>query len=241
MEQYREKLIVALDVDEAYYACQLAERLKPWVGMFKVGMQLFYSQGPAVVEALQQMGAKVFLDLKLHDIPRTVASASRALTRLGVSMFNVHAAGGADMMRAAVESAWEEAAARNLKRPLVIAVTVLTSIDQPIFARELGFNGSILERVVAWASLAKKCGLDGVVASAHEAAAIRQACGPNFLIVTPGIRPAGAQVGDQKRVTTPASALKAGATHLVVGRPVTGAPDPIEAVKSLLGEIKNVE
>ncbi len=232
-------MIVALDVDEASRACRLAECLAPWVGMFKVGMQLFYGQGPAVVEALRRTGARVFLDLKLHDIPRTVAGASRVLARLGVSMFNVHAAGGAEMMRAAAEAAREEAAAMGLPPPLVLAVTVLTSIDQEAFARELGFGGRISEKVVAWALLARECGLDGVVASAREAAAIRQSCGPDFLIVTPGIRPAGAPAGDQKRVATPAEALKAGATHLVVGRPVTEAADPVEAVKGLLAEIKD--
>lgn len=230
---------MALDVDEASRACRLAECLAPWVGMFKVGMQLFCSRGPAVVKALQRTGARVFLDLKLHDIPRTVARTSRVLARLGVGMFNVHAAGGAEMMRAAAAAAREEAAARGLPPPLVLAVTVLTNINQEVFSRELGFQGTILEKAVAWALLARECGLDGVVASAREAAAIRQVCGPNFLIVTPGIRPAGAAAGDQKRVATPAEALKAGATHLVVGRPVTGAADPVAAVKGLLAEIKD--
>ncbi len=236
-DQAREKLIVALDVDSTEQALDLVERLKPWAGMFKIGMRLFYSQGPAVVEGLCRRGVKVFLDLKLHDIPNTVAQAVRVLARLGVAMFNVHAAGGSAMMRAAVESCVEQSTALGIPRPLVIAVTVLTSIDQPVFNRELGFSGPILDRVIAWALLAKECGLDGVVASAQEAAAIRQSCGPDFLIVTPGIRPAGAVSGDQKRIVTPAGALAAGVSHLVVGRPIIAAPDPVEAARAVLGEM----
>lgn len=234
----KEKLIIALDVDRASRAFSLVERLNPFAGMFKIGMELFYSQGPPVVEGLIRRQGRVFLDLKLHDIPHTVARTSRVLTRLGVAMFNVHAGGGRDMMRAAVESAGEAAAAMGVNRPLVIAVTVLTSINQQAFTRELGLDGSILDRVVAWALLARECGLDGVVASAREAAAIRQACGPDFVIVAPGIRPAGADAGDQKRVMTPSQALAAGASHLVVGRPVIAAPDPVEAARNLLREIE---
>ncbi|MQL51197.1 orotidine-5'-phosphate decarboxylase [Desulfofundulus thermobenzoicus] len=234
----KEKLIIALDVDRASRAFSLVERLNPFAGMFKIGMELFYSQGPPVVEGLIRRRGRVFLDLKLHDIPHTVARTSRVLTRLGVAMFNVHAAGGRDMMRAAVESAGEAAAAMGVNRPLVIAVTVLTSINQQAFTRELGLDGSILDRVVAWALLARECGLDGVVASAREAAAIRQACGPDFVIVAPGIRPAGADAGDQKRVMTPSQALAAGASHLVVGRPVIAAPDPVEVARNLLREIE---
>lgn len=237
MSRAKEKLIIALDVDRAQQAFSLVDQLEPYTGMFKIGMQLYYSEGPTVVEGLRRRGARVFLDLKLHDIPNTVAKAVRALTRLGVNMFNLHAAGGAAMMRAAVECAREESAATDVPRPLVIAVTVLTSIDQPAFNREMGLSGPISDRVVAWSLLAKECGLDGVVASAREAAAIRQACGPDFLIVTPGIRSAGAASGDQKRVMTPAGALAAGASHLVVGRPVTSAPDPVEAARALLEEM----
>ncbi|MGB9802785.1 orotidine-5'-phosphate decarboxylase [Desulfofundulus sp.] len=237
MNEFREKLIVALDVDSAEQALDLVKLLSPWVGMFKIGMQLFYGQGPAVVEELCRQGVKVFLDLKLHDIPNTVAQAARVLTRLGVAMFNVHAAGGSAMMRAAVESSREEAEILGIPCPLIIAVTVLTSIDQPAFDRELGYTGTIADRVVAWALLAKECGLDGVVASAREAVAIRQSCGPDFLIVTPGIRPAGVTGRDQKRIVTPAGAMAAGANYLVVGRPVISAPDPVKAVRVILDEM----
>ncbi|SHI51630.1 orotidine-5'-phosphate decarboxylase [Desulfofundulus thermosubterraneus] len=237
IDEAREKLIVALDVESTEQALDLVEQLKPWAGMFKVGMQLFYSQGPAVIKDICRQGVKVFLDLKLHDIPNTVAQAVRVLTRLGVTMFNVHAAGGRAMMRAALESCGEESTALGIPRPLVVAVTVLTSIDQLAFNRELGLSGPVLDRVVAWALLAKECGLDGVVASAQEAAAIRQSCGPDFLIITPGIRPAGAAGGDQKRIVTPAGALAAGASRLVVGRPIIGAPEPVKAARAILSEM----
>jgi orotidine-5'-phosphate decarboxylase len=237
ISEAREKLIVALDVDSAEQALKLVERLKPWAGLFKVGMELFYSQGPVIINELRRRGVKLFLDLKLHDIPNTVARATRVLTRLGVAMFNVHAAGGRTMMRAALESCQEESAKLGLSRPLVLAVTVLTSIDQLAFNQELGFSGPVADKVVAWALLARECGLDGVVASAHEAGAIRRLCGPDFIIVTPGIRPSGTAGGDQKRIVTPAVALAAGASHLVVGRPIIAAPDPAKAARFILDEM----
>jgi len=232
-----EKLIVALDVDGADEAGRLADGLLPWAGWFKIGMQLFYSAGPAVVEALRQKGAGVFLDLKLHDIPNTVGRAAAALTRLGAGMLTVHASGGGAMMEAAAAAVREEAGRLGMPRPRVLAVTVLTSVEQRVFNRELGLPGKILDRVVSWAALAREHGMDGVVASAQEAAAVRRECGPDFLIVTPGIRPAGSAAGDQRRVMTPAAAIAAGATHLVVGRPITGAADPAAAARSLAVEI----
>lgn len=236
MEKFRNPLIIALDVDTLEEAAGLADRLGPYVGAFKVGMQLFNSAGPEAVLRLKEKGP-VFLDLKLHDIPNTVAGAARVLTRLGAAIINVHAAGGGAMMRAAAEAARVEAEKCGLPRPLVIAVTVLTSMDQETFNNELGISGAIQDRVTAWSLLAKEAGLDGVVASPREITAIREACGPDFAIVTPGVRPAGSAANDQKRTMTPGEAVGLGATCLVVGRPVTAAPDPVKAAKAILAEI----
>lgn len=235
--QPKERLIVALDVDNEDRALELAKKLAPHVGMFKVGMELFYACGPGIINSIRKQGGKVFIDLKLHDIPNTVSRAIKVLTRYGASIINVHAAGGEEMMRAAAEAVGDEAARRGIERPLVIAVTVLTSLGQKEFNEQLGIAGSIRERVTYWAEMARQSGLDGVVASAREAAAIREACGESFVIVTPGIRPAGAGAGDQKRVVTPAEAVKNGSTYLVVGRPITGARDPIQAANRVTGEI----
>jgi len=237
MNGFKNPLIVALDVDTTAEALSLAERLAPYAGAFKIGLQLFNSAGPDCVRMLRKMGAEVFVDLKLHDIPNTVAGASRALTRHGASIINVHAAGGREMMRAAAGAAADEAARLGLRRPLVIAVTVLTSIDQEVFSREMGIPGEIKERVASWALLAKEAGLDGVVASPLEITAVREACGPDFVIVTPGIRPSGAARGDQKRVMTPGEAVRLGATFLVVGRPITAAPDPAAVAVKILKEM----
>lgn len=237
MNTAKERLIIALDVTTQEKALQLVHMLRPYAGMFKIGMQLFYNEGPKVIKAVQDLGVKVFLDLKLHDIPNTVAGAARALTGLGVSIINVHAAGGTAMMKAASAAAAEEAEALGVKRPKVIAVTVLTSIDQGILNNEIGIPGTVPYRVVNWTRLSRYAGLDGVVASPREVKDIREACGPDFMIVTPGVRPAGAAAGDQKRVMTPAEAIKAGATHLVIGRPITAAPDPEKAAENILDEI----
>ncbi|MCL5289851.1 MAG: orotidine-5'-phosphate decarboxylase [Eubacteriales bacterium] len=241
MPSFKNPLIVALDFDSKDKALEMVKKLAPHAGGFKVGMQLYYSAGPDCVRALKEAGANLFVDLKLHDIPNTVAGASRALTRLGASIFNVHAAGGMAMMLAAVEASGEEAAKLGRRRPLVTAVTVLTSIGQDAFSREVGFPCAIRERVVAWASLARDAGLDGVVASPQEIGAIREACGPGFAIITPGVRPAGAAAGDQKRVMTPGEAVRLGADYLVVGRPITNAPDPVEAALAILEEMGNRE
>ncbi|MDF9408031.1 orotidine-5'-phosphate decarboxylase [Pelotomaculum isophthalicicum JI] len=238
MSLIKNPLIIALDVDTIEEASVLVDKLSPYAGAFKVGMQLYNYEGPEVIRILKEKNVAIFIDLKLHDIPNTVAGAARVLTRHGVSILNVHAAGGKTMMREAVKAARDEAAKTGIDCPLIVAVTVLTSIDQEVFNNEVGINGSIQERVVLWARMAREAGLDGVVASPHEIAAIRKACGNDFVIITPGVRPAGVIANDQKRIMTPGEAMRQGATYLVVGRPVTASPDPAQAARAILEEIK---
>jgi orotidine-5'-phosphate decarboxylase len=233
----RDRLIVALDVDSVAQAERLAERLDGLVRRFKIGSQLFTAGGPAAVEAIQKRGAEVFLDLKFHDIPNTVAGAAREATRLGVFMFNVHASGGLAMMKAAADGAAAAAAELSVRRPLAIAVTVLTSLDRAALHRELGVTSSVEGHVLHLAERAREAGLDGTVASPVEIAAIRRSLGAAWVIVTPGVRPAGSAAGDQSRVATPGAAARAGAHYLVVGRPITGAPDPAAAAAAILEEI----
>lgn len=233
----KEKVIVALDVDTLQEVEDLVSKLAPYVGMFKVGLQLYTSLGPKVLEAVKEKGGKIFCDLKLHDIPNTVAQASRVLTSYGVDMLNVHASGGFKMMSAAAEAVANEAAKRNITKPELIAVTVLTSLGSEDLS-EIGLVKDPAEVVVEWAKLTKKSGLDGVVASPKEAALIKEACGSDFLIVTPGIRPQGTDVNDQKRITTPKDALKIGSTHLVIGRPITAAADPVAAAQKIMLEME---
>lgn len=241
MNDKQNKLIVALDVADADTAMRLVGQLRGMVGMFKIGSQLFTAAGPALVKSVLAMGEKIFLDLKFHDIPNTVAAAGTEATRLGVSMFNVHAAGGTEMMRRTADAVNETAAREQLSRPVIIGVTVLTSAD----ATTLGEMGSSLEPqelVGRLATLAEASGLDGVVASPHEVGDIRRLVkNPAFVIVTPGVRPRGASAADQKRVTTPGAAVTAGATYLVVGRPILEAPDPVKAAQSILEEIETAE
>ncbi len=237
MHEFKNQLIIALDVDTMAQAGTLADKLGPYAGGFKVGMQLYNSVGPEAVRGLREKGAPVFVDLKLHDIPNTVAGAARVLTGHGASILNVHAAGGVDMMAAAVNASRDEAVRTGIKPPLVVAVTVLTSISQDVFNKEIGITGAIRDRVVSWAMLAREAGLDGVVASPLEIAPIRKACGNDFVIITPGVRPAGTSTDDQKRTMTPGEAVRLGATYLVVGRPVTAAPDPVQAVCAILDEM----
>ncbi len=232
----REKLIVALDFPTADAAAHLAERLRGHAGMFKVGPEIFMAEGPLLARYLLAQGEKVFLDLKFHDIPSTVRAAAREAARLGVNLLNVHATGGRKMMEAAVEGAREGSAGRGADRPRVLAVTVLTSLGSQDL-EEVGMGGNPEEAAGRLAQLARDAGLDGVVASAREIAAIRRACGPRFLIVTPGIRPAAAAVDDQTRVSTPAGAIQAGADFLVVGRPIAQAPDPVAAADALVKEM----
>ncbi len=231
----RERVLVALDAPSLAEALALVKLLRPHVGGFKVGLELCTAVGaPQVVEAVADAGGALFLDLKLHDIPNTVAGAVRSVCALGpaVRMLTLHCQGGAAMLRAAVE-----AAAGAPHRPLLLGVTVMTSIDAAMLRDELGVAAGLEAQVVHLARLAQACGLDGVVGSPLEAPAIRAACGPELLVVTPGVRPAWAAVGDQRRVMTPAETLAAGADYLVVGRPITAAPDPAAAAQRLVAEL----
>ena len=232
-----EQLLVALDVDTVAEARALADRLRGAVGGFKIGSRLFTGEGPALVEELATRGDRVFLDLKFHDIPNTVAGAITAATRLGVWMVNVHASGGLAMMRAAHTAALEEAARRSLPAPLVIAVTILTSLDQGALT-EIGLSATVDAQVERLAALTESAGLDGVVASPREIARIRRRCGPRFIIVTPGIRGASDARGDQSRTLSAHDALAAGASYLVVGRPIIAAADPRAAAERIAGECR---
>lgn len=231
------QLLVALDVDTAAAARELADRLRGAVGGFKIGKQLFTSVGPSLVEELVARGDRVFLDLKYHDIPNTVAGAVAAATRHGVWMLNVHTSGGSAMMTAAREAADEAAAKAGRSAPLLIGVTLLTSLNQQALT-EIGISAPVGEQVERLAALADAARLDGVVASAHEIGVIKRRCRPGFAIVTPGIRGAGDAKGDQSRTMTAAEALAAGATYLVVGRPITGAPDPRAAAEQIAADCR---
>jgi orotidine-5'-phosphate decarboxylase len=225
MQNMNNKLIVALDVKTCKEAKRFVVRLFPKVKIFKIGPALFTAFGPKALELVRKKGAEVFLDLKFHDIPNTVASAVKQAVRLKVKMLTLHVCGGEEMLKRAAEAAKEEAAKLKIKKPILLGVTVLTSDKESANARKL-----VLER----ARLAKKSGLDGIVCSVREAKAVRKACGRGFIIVTPGIRPKGAQAGDQKRVATAKDAFAAGTDYIVVGRPVLEAKDPLEAVKNIL-------
>ena len=225
------KIIVALDYADAQSALDFAQRLDPSACRVKVGKELFTAAGPALVEALVQRGFGVFLDLKFHDIPNTVAAACRAAASLGVWMLNVHASGGRGMLQAARESIDVQPHA-----PKLVAVTLLTSMSRADLA-ELGVTGTTDDVVLRLALLAEECGLDGVVCSAREAAVLRARCRSDFALVTPGIRPADAAADDQQRIMTPASAVRAGASYLVIGRPITRAPDPLAALERINAEI----
>ena len=220
-------VFVAIDTTDLEHARALAARLKPHVGGMKLGLEFFSAHGPTGVRAFSDIGLPIFLDLKFHDIPNTVAGAVRAAAGLGVNILNVHAAGGPAMLKAAVE------AARGVNPDAkVIAVTVLTSLaDADLEA--VGQRGPAADQVARLATLTRECGLDGVVCSAHEIASLRKALGPDFLLVVPGIRPKGADLGDQQRVMGPKEALDAGASILVIGRPITAAPDPVEAARAI--------
>lgn len=232
----RERVLVALDASNLDHALGLAETLRPYVGGFKVGLELCTAVGvPRVVQTIAAAGGALFLDLKLHDIPNTVAGAVRSVCALGpaVRMLTIHCQGGAPMLRAAVD----EAAAAP-QSPLLLGVTVMTSIDAAMLRDELGVAAGVEQQVVHLARLAQAAGLDGVIASPHEVRAIRAACGPDLLIVTPGVRPAWSAAGDQRRVMAPGEALAAGADYLVVGRPLTGASDPVAAAQRLVAELE---
>jgi len=238
-EDARGRLILALDIGgDAGNASAWIDRLKDHVGMFKIGKEAFTFFGPDIVRGIEERGGKVFLDLKFHDIPNTVARAAEAATKLGVSMFNVHALGGRKMMEAAARSARETSMRLGLAMPIVLAVTVLTSLsDDDIVA--MGFREPSASRLaVHLAAMAKEAGVSGVVASAQEVTAIREVCGRDFVIVTPGIRMGDDVAGDdQKRVLTPEEAVRRGADFLVVGRPVTAAPDPVASADEIVKAI----
>ena len=232
------QLLVALDVDSGARALELASQLRDLAGGVKVGSRLFTSEGPTLVRRLVETGANVFLDLKFHDIPNTVAQAVEAAVSTGVWMLNVHASGGVPMMQAAARAAADTAAREGRRRPLVIGVTVLTSMDDATL-RGIGVQRPLLEQVVTLARMAQDAGLDGVVASPQETAAIRSACGPDFSIVTPGIRgaSAGTDRNDQSRTMGPAEAIRAGASYIVVGRPIIAAADPRAAATAIVDEL----
>ena len=232
----KERLIFALDVDDFSTAETWVTQLKDSVGLFKVGKQLFTRYGPDVVTMIIGHGGRVFLDLKYHDIPNTVAKASVEACKLGVGMFNVHALGGAEMMRRTVAEVDDYCASSGCPRPTLLAVTILTSATEETL-REVGIDRPVKDMVPRLAQLARDSGFDGVVASPQEVALIRAACGEDFAIVTPGVRPAFAALDDQKRVTTPAAAISAGATSLVIGRPISAAADPVAAAGRILTEI----
>ena len=234
------KLIIALDVETPTKALDLVKQLHSVAGMFKVGSTLFTAAGPQIVRDILAHDSKVFLDLKFHDIPHQVAGAARSAAELGVSLFTIHASGGSEMMQRAVDSV-NEVAAKGRARAAVLAITVLTSIDATILS-QIGVNSTASESVLRLVKLAEAAGVDGVVASPQEIESIRQTVSrPEFLVVTPGIRSAANQAGDQKRVATPAAAIAAGANYLVVGRPITGAPDPLQAAHEIIAEIERAE
>ncbi|MFH0985539.1 MAG: orotidine-5'-phosphate decarboxylase, partial [Candidatus Omnitrophota bacterium] len=232
----RDRLIVALDAPTLKVAEQWLSELKGVVSFYKVGLELFTAHGWKAVNMVKNYGGRVFLDLKLHDIPNTVSRTLAAVCEHEVDIVNVHALGGFEMMKMAREAV-EKYSSGCVKKPKLIAVTVLTSHDQKSLSRDLRVRGSVKEEVLHLAGLAKKAGLDGIVCSPEETAWVRKKFKQDFLIVTPGIRPTGADKGDQKRIFTPEKALKAGSDHIVVGRPITQAPDPKEAALRILAAI----
>jgi orotidine-5'-phosphate decarboxylase len=236
----RERILVALDYPTLDQALDIVEQLKGRVGGFKIGLEICHSAGTnEVIRQVSAAGGDVFLDIKLKDIPNTVAGATRAVTRPGVKILNVHCDGGLAMMQATVAAARETSA----NPPLLIGVTVLTSISEEELQRDMGITESVQDYVVRMAKLAQQAGLDGVVCSAQEVPAIKQACGSNFITITPGIRPSWASSSDQRRALTPAQALAAGSDYLVIGRPITHPPSevgsPIEAVERIVAEMEN--
>ena len=248
MLQPRDRLIVALDVPGAFQARQVVQNIGEAATTYKIGKQLFTAEGPQIVRDLVSSGRKIFLDLKFHDIPNTVAAAVKSAAQLGVSMMTVHASGGSKMLKAAVEAAaqsplpvqrssWATAGLEEPAGPMILAVTVLTSLadtDLP----EVGICGDVMNQVLRLGALARAAGCPGIVASAREVGALRRELGRDFAIVTPGIRPAGSASGDQARVVTPRDAIAAGATHLVVGRPILEASDPAFEAAKIVQEIE---
>jgi len=232
----RERLIVALDVDNLEQATELVRQLAGEVGMFKIGKQLFTHAGPQAVRQILELGGEIFLDLEFHDIPNTVAKAAIEATRLGVKMFNVHASGSLEMMRMTVKEVKRVCRQQKLRKPIMLAVTVLTSLNQDDLER-VGVERKVADQVVRLALLTKEAGMDGVVASPHEVADIREACGRRFVIVTPGIRPSDGNHNDQVRVMTPQDAVRGGVDYIVVGRPIIEAKDPVAAARAIVADM----
>lgn len=232
-----EKLILALDVSEHNYAIELVEKFKDYIEIFKVGLELFISSGPKIVEDINKKGKKVFLDMKYHDIPNTVSKAAIAATRLGVYMFNVHTSGGLEMMKKCRDNVVEICLKENIERPKILGVTVLTSLSREILRDELGIQHGLKTHVRHLSGLALRAGLDGVIASAREAETIRNHCGKGFIIVTPGIRPSWTPPDDQKRTMTPKEAIRGGADYLVMGRSILRQSDPLKAIELITLEI----
>lgn len=236
----KDKLIVALDVDTPDKALALVKELRGFAGMFKVGSQLFTTAGPQIVRDILALDSKVFLDLKFHDIPHQVAGAARAAAELGVSLFTIHASGGSEMMQRAVDAV-AEVKNRTGVQSAVLAISVLTSIDAKILA-QIGVSSTPSDSVLRLVKLAESAGVDGVVASPQEIESIRGVTqNPQFLVVTPGIRPAHNESEDQKRIATPSAAISAGASYLVVGRPITGAADPVAAAQQIVAEMQHAQ
>lgn len=233
----KEKLVLALDVDNKEKAETLVKELKDYVGVFKVGKELFTAEGPSIFKMIRDNGGKIFADLKYHDIPNTVASAARTLVRHGVEIFNVHASGGYEMMKKTREAIEDESAKLGVKRPVFLAVTVLTSLNDDDMKR-IKVSESAKEHVLTLAKLAKEAGADGIVCSPQEIEMIKREIGVDFITLTPGVRPVWAAAGDQKRVMTPKEAVDKGTDYIVVGRPITGAADRIDAARKIVMEME---
>lgn len=233
----REKIIIALDVSDPAYALEIVDRFRDYVDVFKVGLELFISGGPNVVQEINKRGKKVFFDLKFHDITHTVTKAALAATKLGVYMFNLHASGGVEMMKRCKEAVVELCLKENIRRPKMLGVTVLTGLTQDVLREELNIQHSLKTHVKQLSKLSIEAGLDGVVASGHEVAMLRNHFGKNLLIVTPGIRTSWSPPDDQKRTMTPREAIREGADYIVIGRAVLNQPDPFKALELITAEI----
>lgn len=231
------KLILALDVSERAYAMEIVYKFNEYIDIYKVGLELYTTSGPAIIDDIHKLGRRVFLDLKFHDIPNTVSKAGVAAARLGVFMFNLHASGGLDMMRKCRDDVVNVCLKENLNRPRIIGVTVLTSLSKEVLRDEVGIQHSLNTHVRHLSGMALKAGLDGIVASAKEAAMIRGHCGRGFLIVTPGIRTSWTPQDDQMRTMTPKQAIREGADYIVMGRAILNQPDPLKAIELINNEI----
>ena len=235
----KQKICLALDVDSSEEALEFVKLLKDYVGVFKIGTYLFSKVGPKIIEDIRKLGGEVFLDLKYHDIPNTIAKAVRVATKMGVKILNIHASGGFDMMYASNKAATLEANDKQIRKPTILAVTILTSLTNKIISDELQIKTNVLNQVIHLAKLAKSAGLDGCVASPQEILAIKNACGDNFIVLTPGIRPIWYRKDDQRRTATPLQAINDGADYIVIGRPLLNAINPVKFIKEIYNEKQN--